>query len=96
MNINYNQDFIGHFNNIWDHISKESLSAARKFRTELKIKIEKIPYFPYKYRQSFHYSDKNIRDYIFKGYTIPYLIDEEKDTIIIMDIFKWQDRKTKQ
>jgi len=30
----------------------------------------------------------HVRDYIFKGYTIPYLIDEENVVIVVLDIFK--------
>jgi len=60
-----------------------------RFRNQLQLKIETIPNFPYKSRQSFYYDDENIRDYIFKGYTIPYLIDLENNELVILDIFKW-------
>ncbi|TEY03205.1 type II toxin-antitoxin system RelE/ParE family toxin [Campylobacter sp. US33a] len=43
---------------------------------------------PYKFRKSFIFDDENIRDFIFKGYVIPYKIDKEKDLIIILDIYK--------
>jgi len=52
--------------------------------------------FPYKYRQSYYYNDPQIRDLIFKGYTIPYLIDEKRDVIVILDIFKWIEKKRKE
>ena len=32
----------------------------------------------------------NVRDLVFKGYTVPYIIDNE--TIVIIDIFKWENR----
>jgi hypothetical protein len=38
------------------------------------------------------YDNENIRDLIFKGYTIPYMVDSENNKIIILDIFKWRDR----
>ncbi|WP_372618643.1 hypothetical protein [Aliarcobacter sp.] len=47
---------------------------------------------PFKARQSIHFNDIFVRDLIFKGYTIPYLIDEDLDVIVILDIFKWQTR----
>ncbi|MGM0533206.1 MAG: type II toxin-antitoxin system RelE/ParE family toxin, partial [Campylobacterota bacterium] len=47
---------------------------------------------PYKFRQSYYYDSLNIRDFIFKGYTIPYLIDEDKGVIVLLDIFKWIDK----
>jgi len=48
---------------------------------------------PYKYRKSYYYDDENIRDFIFKGYTIPYLIDKQKDLLVVLDIFKYKYRK---
>ncbi|MBD3842755.1 MAG: type II toxin-antitoxin system RelE/ParE family toxin [Campylobacterales bacterium] len=54
--------------------------------------INNIPNFPYKSRKSFYHDDDNVRDYIFKGYTVPYLIDTKKDQIVLLDIFKWLDK----
>jgi len=55
-------------------------------------KISKLDFMPYKFRKSYYYNDEDIRDLIVQGYTIPYLIDKEKDTIVILDIFKWEER----
>jgi len=54
------------------------------------MNINAIPDMPYKYRKSFYHDSDNIRDMIFKGYTIPYMINE--DTIALLDIFKWTDK----
>lgn len=43
---------------------------------------------PYKFRQSNSFEDENIRDFIFKGYIIPYKINTQKDKIIILGIYK--------
>ena len=88
MKIVYNSDFIRHLQNIWDYISDSGVSSANKFNVNLKIKIETIVNFPYKFRKSLYYQNDDIRDYIFKGYIIPYLIDAENNQIIILDIFK--------
>ncbi|UCN01581.1 hypothetical protein LCX93_11680 [Sulfurimonas sp. SWIR-19] len=48
--------------------------------------------FPYKSRKFLYHDDENIRDYIFKGYTIPYLIDNNKNKIVLLDIFKWKNK----
>jgi hypothetical protein len=42
------------------------------------------------YRKSNYHDNENIRDLIFKGYTVIYEIQE--DTIYILDIFKWMDK----
>jgi plasmid stabilization system protein ParE len=85
----YNPKFTANFNEIWSYIAKDSVYKANNFKQQLKSKIEDIIHFPYKFRQSLHYSYESIRDFIFKGYTIPYMIDEDENCIIILDIFKW-------
>jgi len=77
---------------ILEHITKDSFVSANKFSKALDKKINKLPNMPYKFRQSLYYDDENIRDFIFKGYTIPYLIDESDSTLVILDIFKWVQR----
>lgn len=48
-------------------------------------KIEEIPFHPYIYRKKD--DDENLRELIYKGYTIPFEIDKEKNKIIILGIF---------
>lgn len=74
---------------ILDYIAKDGLNYALKFNKNLEKSIKNIPNFPYKARKSFYYDADNIRDFIFKGYTIPYIIDNDKNQIVILDIFKW-------
>jgi plasmid stabilization system protein ParE len=92
MRIEFNPNFINHFLDIWHYIADESTAAANNFEVQLRKKINTLPHFPYKFRASLYYKDENIRDYVFKGYTIPYLIDEENDVLVILDIFKWVDK----
>ncbi len=47
---------------------------------------------PYAYRKSIYFNDKNIRDLIFKGYTIVFLITENK--IEIYGFVKYQEKPT--
>jgi hypothetical protein len=87
MIIEYDENFSGKFNEIWDFIALDSLNRANDFKIQLKKQIENIPHFPYKFRKSRWFDNENVRDLIFKGYTIPYLILDDK--IVILDIFKW-------
>ncbi|EAJ4425079.1 TPA: type II toxin-antitoxin system RelE/ParE family toxin, partial [Campylobacter jejuni] len=41
-----------------------------------------------KNRKSLSFDNENIRDLIFKGYIIPYLIDKSKNEIVILGIYK--------
>lgn len=72
---------------ILKHIADDKVEASKKFKNELNIQIGKIPDFPYKYRKSIYFDDENVRDMIFKKYTINYEIDLEKKTITILSIF---------
>jgi plasmid stabilization system protein ParE len=86
MKIVRSRQFQNKFKNILAYIAKDKISASKKFREELNERLNELDHFPYKYRKSFYFNDENIRDLIFKGYTIIYKI--EKDKIIILDIFK--------
>jgi len=77
---------------ILDYIAQDKLNSAIKFNRNLQNQINKLVYFPYKFRKSFYYDNENIRDLIFKGYTIPYLIDKKNNKIVILDIFKMNKR----
>jgi len=89
MQIIFKNSFSNSLDSILDYISKDGIAQAIKFNDKLQLHIKKIPNMPYKYRESIYYTNENVRDMIFKGYTIPYLIDSDKNQIIILDIFKW-------
>ena len=89
MEIIKRDDFSIALDNILDYISRDGVNYAIKFNRKLEKAINNIPNFPYKSRKSWYHDDENIRDYIFKGYTIPYLIDNDKNQIALLDIFKW-------
>ncbi len=73
---------------IADFISLDSIKQANLFLDNLEKSIENIPFMPYKNRKSLSFDNENIRDLIFKGYVIPYLIDENKNEIVILGIYK--------
>jgi plasmid stabilization system protein ParE len=77
---------------ILSFISKDSKNRALHFKNQLDDKIDNLVNFPYKFSQSKNHSDKDVRDMIFKGYTITYLIQNDKNKISILEIYKWIDR----
>ena len=77
---------------ILSFIEEDSARRADTFEETLFDRLKDLAFFPRKFRQSIHYDDPNIRDFIFKGYTIPYLVDEAEDRIVVLDIFKWTER----
>lgn len=86
MVIEYKPKFERELKTIFDFIAKDSLNRAREFRNELIAKIERTAQTPFICRKSINFNDESIRDLIFKGYVIPYLIDDE--VIYILGIYK--------
>ncbi|WP_407712400.1 type II toxin-antitoxin system RelE/ParE family toxin [Campylobacter coli] len=66
----------------------ESGKSWQETKQELHKALKKLDFMPYKFRKSLAFDDENVRDFIFKGYVIPYKIDKEKDLIIILGIYK--------
>ena len=49
----------------------------------------KIPERPYSYRESLTMKDTQVRDLVFKGYVVVFVIDEGEQTITIISIHKY-------
>jgi plasmid stabilization system protein ParE len=77
-----------------DIIIADKPQSALSFLNELEKKGEVICENPMLYRVSHYADDETIRDLIFKGYTIPYKIDLDDESIILLSIFKGENPKT--
>jgi len=77
---------------ILSFISKDSKNRALNFKSQLDSKINNLVNFPYKFKQSKNHNNEDVRDMIYKGYTITYFIENDKDRISILDIYKWIDK----
>lgn len=88
MKITYSKRFLNEIDIIIDFIANDSLYMADLFYENLIYKLESLSNMPYKFRQSSKFNDENIRDLIYKGYVIPYKIDEQNSNIIILGIYK--------
>jgi plasmid stabilization system protein ParE len=87
MKIVYNPTFKSELKEVLVYIAKDKPTASLNFKNELKRYITEIPDNPFKYRPSFYFDDKNIRDMTFKGYTLVYEVNFEKDCIEILKMF---------
>ena len=92
MTIVRKREYLDSLKSIMLYISKDSKGRALNFKSQIDNKINNLANFPYKFRPSTHNEDENVRDMIFKGYTIIYLVELDKDRISILDIFKWIDK----
>ncbi|MDD2566453.1 MAG: type II toxin-antitoxin system RelE/ParE family toxin [Thiovulaceae bacterium] len=72
---------------IVDFIAKDSPNRALHFFDEIISKINQIPSNPYIHKKRKFLDDENIREMIFKGYTIPFLIDTKNGKIVVLGIF---------
>lgn len=73
-------------------IAKDSKNRANTFKNSLMSDANNLIFMPLKFRKSIYFEDENIRDYILKGYCIPYLINEKNEEIILLDIIKWKEK----
>jgi plasmid stabilization system protein ParE len=74
------------------YIAKDKPVAARKFKNEIIKRIKQLPKNPYSNRKSIYFDRTDIRDLIFKGYTIVYKIDETNKTIVIFGFTRFEDK----
>ena len=85
--------FTANLKTILRRISYDGKTRASNFNHGLFTAIKNLNVSPYKNRKSFYYDkDERVRDLVFKGYTIPYLVDAENGEIVILEIFKWVNR----
>ena len=73
---------------IVNFIAKDKPIAARKFKVELIKKMQKDLKQPFLFKKSIYFEDENIRDYVFKGYTVVFKIDAQLQTVSVVAILK--------
>lgn len=86
MQIVQSNRFVDELNEISDFIAKDSITKAKKFQSELLKNIQIIAEQPFLCRKSINFNDDNVRDFIFKGYVIPYFVNDKE--ILLLGIYK--------
>ena len=89
MKIIFKDTFIFRLENQLEFIATNNPANSRKFKNELFDRIKAIPSNPRKHRKSIWYDDPDIRDLIYKGYTVVFRINN--NTIEIFGFVKFQD-----
>jgi len=85
--------FKNELEDVVEFIALDSVNRALDFFDAIISKITKIPDNPYIYRKRPSLNDENVRELIYKGYTVPFEIDTKNNKIIILGIFNqnlWQ------
>ncbi|WP_304198825.1 type II toxin-antitoxin system RelE/ParE family toxin [Flavobacterium alvei] len=71
------------------YISKDKPLAAKKFKKELLSNLKKDLKNPFHFKESIYSDgDKTIRDYVFKGYTVVFKVDNEIEIVSVVAILK--------
>ncbi|MGO4905183.1 type II toxin-antitoxin system RelE/ParE family toxin [Flavobacterium sp. W20_MBD1_R3] len=84
LTIEFNHDL----EDIIDFISRDKPLAARKFKIALIKNIKKDLQRPFLFKKSIYFGDENIRDYVFKGFTVIFKVDIELETVSVVAILK--------
>ena len=88
MKIKLQEEFLFELNNQINYISKDKPVAARKFKSDLLKKVKKDLKNPFHFKKSRYFNDENIRDYVFKGYTVVYYINIEQKSVLVFGFIK--------
>jgi plasmid stabilization system len=86
MHVKFHNRFFDELNAIKEFIAKDSVSRANSFVDEVFNKCLDLKDTPTAHRLSQKVKKSNARDLIFKGYVIPYLVDDE--AIYVLGIYK--------
>ncbi len=70
------------------YIARDSPTRARKFHRDLLQQINSVPHKPFSFRKSIYFDDNSVRDLVYKGYTIVFIIQD--DSIVIFGFVKYQ------
>ncbi|MGM0624069.1 MAG: type II toxin-antitoxin system RelE/ParE family toxin [Campylobacterota bacterium] len=75
---------------VLDYIAQNNPNVAQEFKDALELKIDDLTFMPFKNKKSLYFDDENIRDMVYKGYTITYFIDEKNGYLVILGILKYK------
>lgn len=84
MKLRFEEEFVLSLEKKILFIALDNPSAAKAFQKGLFERCNQVLEIPYKCRQSIYYEDKNIRDLIYKGYTVVYAIEEEFISVLAL------------
>lgn len=81
MKIEFDPEFMVALIKQIETIAEDKPNAAREFKQMLIVQCKSLVDMPYRCRKSIYYDDDNVRDLIFKGYVIVYVIQDNMITI---------------
>lgn len=82
----FSNRFADELEKILAFIAQDKPMVAREFKNALLNKINAIPQMPFSYRKSTANEDDNMRELIFKGFVVVFVVDT--DSINVLGIYK--------
>ena len=84
MKLRFEKEFVLSLEKKIQFIALDSPTSAKAFQQGILKSCKAIMEMPYKCRQSIYHDSENIRDLIYKGYTVVYAIEEEFVSVLAL------------
>ena len=88
MKVKLTVEFNSDLKEIVDFIAKDKPNSSRKFKIELIKNIKKDLKQPFHFKKSIYSDDENVRDYVFKGYTVVFKVNIDLELVSVVAILK--------
>ena len=90
MSVIYADKFIRDMKQIVDYIALDSEWRALDFKERVETACAGLDFMPYKFRKSLKFDDENVRDFVFKGYVLPYRVETlgNGTNVYVLGIYK--------
>lgn len=90
MKVLFSDDALSDLEEIYDYIGPDSPETAARFTRTLVAKADDLAEMPYRCRQSIYHEESCFRDLVYRGYVLPFKIEEEAERIVILRVLKWR------
>jgi plasmid stabilization system protein ParE len=84
IHVRYEKEFVLSLEKKLRFIALDNPKASKSFQEEILQRCEALKEMPFRCRKSLYHDDENIRDLIYKGYTIVYAIEEKFISILAL------------
>lgn len=96
MKLKITRSFRDKLNDQVEFIARDKPKAARGFKTAILDLLRRIPSNPYQYRRSVFFKSPEIRELVFKGYIIVFMINEQQNTIEVFGFTRFEENPFKK
>ena len=92
MKVNFSEFFYSDLENHVRYIYKDKPEEAKKFKKDLLFNLKKDLKNPFHFKKSIYFQNEFIRDYVFKGFTAVYEVDELNKIVTLLALIKYMEK----